>query len=214
MQNRVVFAAFATALVLAGCAGHAVVEAESDAGSPGSGGGGGAPLVDAGPPDSDTSDAGTTDAGPELLCPMDGVPTAAVAGTTPLGDIDLQYGWLGYFGGECGGIRIGLSAVPSLEPVYWTDPSPPSLMFGPSWDPVTGYLGAKDADFTVNINGQEASAKGWLEISRADPQPNGPVGEGMEYPRAEGTITINASGWNVSGSFTALYCNWMDILCP
>jgi len=207
MQSHIVFVIFTAALALAGCAGRAVVEAEPDAGA---GGFGGAMPVDAG-----VEDAAPADAGPAVLCPMDGVVTVAVAGTTPLGDIDLKFGWMGYLGGECGGRRVGLSAVPTLEPEFMASPSPPALEFSPPYNPMTGgYVGAAEVPIGVEMNGQVVETQGWVEITRADPQPEGPLADGMEYPRFEGTIKIDDPGWNVSGSFTALYCQWMDVLCP
>ncbi|HVK66668.1 MAG TPA: hypothetical protein VM694_19425 [Polyangium sp.] len=214
MQSHVVFAAVVAAFFVAGCTGGVVVEAETDAGASGSGGGGGAPLVDAGVEDA-ASDAGTIEAGPSPLCPMDGVVTAAVTGTTPLGAIDLPYGWMGTLNAECGGIHVVLSAASSFDPSFGTKPSSPSLAFGRTmFLPMTGLLGAAEANVEVEVEGAFASAKGWLDITRTDPMPDGPVGEGMEYPRTEGTISIQGPGWDVSGSFTALYCNWMDVYCP
>ena len=204
MQSFVVRTAL-TALVLAGCSGVAVIEPEHDADPQGSGGSGGAPVADAGAEDA-AYDAGApdvgapaADAGPGPLCPMDGVKTAQV----------------GYLGGECGGIMIGVSGLPTFPPESWSEPSPPRLSFGRyNSDPVTGYLGGGEAEVTVTINGQSLSTKGWLDLTRVDPMPEGPVDPGMEYPRIEGTITVKDNGWSVAGSFTALYCNWMDILCP
>jgi hypothetical protein len=79
---------------------------------------------------------------------------------------------------------------------------------------MTGYVGAAEISIDVALNGQTVTTQGWVEITRADPLPPDEVVEGMEYPRFEGTIKIDAPGWNVSGSFTALYCQHMDILCP
>ncbi|MDI1480120.1 hypothetical protein [Polyangium sp. y55x31] len=213
MKSPIVFVTVAAMIVFVGCAGRAVVEAEPDGGAAGSGGDGGAPLVDAGVEDASFDDASTTDGGPEPLCPMDGAVTAAVSGMTPLGSIDLPYAWMGFLNGECGGLHVALSAVHSFDPVSM--PPAPSLRFyRTEVDPMTGYLGGAEADVTVEVNGQYASAKGWLELTRADPMPDGPIGEGMEYPRTEGTVTIDAPGWSVAGSFTALYCDGMDIYCP
>jgi hypothetical protein len=214
MLSQVACITLAAALALAGCAGRAVVEAEPDAGAGGAGGGAGGSGGTM-PNDGGVEDAAPPlDAGPAVLCPMDGAVTVAVAGTTPLGKIDLKYGWVGHLGGECGGRRVGLSAVPTLEPKFWTTPSPPSFEFGAPYTPMTGYVSAAEVPIDVAMNGQTVTTQGWVEITRADPLPPDVFVEGMEYPRFEGTIKIDAPGWNVSGSFTARYCQYMDILCP
>jgi hypothetical protein len=208
-------AMLAHAVTACGC--QSTVEIVGSTGSGGSGGTADAGVAGAGVAGAGVEDAGAPDADAGLapLCPMDGDLTADVSGTTPLGDLSLPYAWLGYLTAECGGLILAISAVPTFEPGFMTQPDPPVLVFyDVGWDPMTGFVGAGEGEVSLTVKDTTVYSTGWIELTHVDPMPQGPLPEGAEYPRADGTITVMADGWSLSGAFSAPYCEHMDIYCP
>jgi hypothetical protein len=203
----------------AGCAGRAIVEASTDEGSDPSGSGG-APPVDAGVEDAGedaAQDAGAVDAGewPGPLCPMDWGPTADITGTGPLGPINVQYAWMGFQNAECSGFVVKLSGQPTFGSDTYGEPVPPTLAIADvGYNQMTGYVGAGETDAWYTTGSAVMTVKAWVEFTRVDPMPEGPIDPGAEYPRTEGTINAMSDGWSFSGSFKAPYCKWMDVYCP
>ena len=94
-------------------------------------------------------------------------------------------------------------------------PEPPVLIFyNGTYSPMSGYVGAGETNVELRTADSTVSAKRWVDLTQVDPWPDGPLPEGTEYPRAKGMITVTDSGWNLSGSFTAPYCEWINIYCP
>jgi hypothetical protein len=208
----------AALLFLFGCAGQTVVESSSDDGGTGSPG-----LLDAGSTDSGAlTDAGevadaaadANEGGPEVPCPMDWGATAEVVGTTPSGPFDGRYAWMGFYGGECGGIRIGVTETPELDATMQL-PAPPLIWFGKAKGSGSSFEGAGEADVVFKTASQEVYTKGWVDLTRVDPwPPSGSAIDPANYPRAEGTITVELDGFSLKGAFTAPYCAHMNIYCP
>lgn len=206
----------ATLLLSVGCAGKAVVDSSRDDGEPdppapvdaGSTDGGGS--TDAGGATDAAADA--NDQGPP--CPMDWGVSADVVGATPSGSFQGQYAWLGFFGGECGGLRISVAEVPGLN-LDTQLPAPPLLLFGKGKGGGSTFEGAGETDVAFITASTEVYAKGWLELTHVDPWPQSDDAiDPAKYPRAEGTITVDADGLSLKGSFTAPYCAHMNIYCP
>lgn len=94
-------------------------------------------------------------------------------------------------------------------------PEPPVLVFHNGTDsPMTGYVGAGETYVELITADANVSVMGWVDLTQVDPWPKGSLPDGADYPLAKGTITVTEPGWSVSGSFTAPYCQWLDIHCP
>ena len=206
----------ATLLLSVGCAGKAVVESSRDDGETDP-----PALIDAGSTDGGgPTDAGgvadaaadANDEGPP--CPLDWGVSAEVVGMTPSGPFQGQYAWMGFFGGECGGVRISVAEAPKLNPETQL-PAPPLILFGRSASSGGTFEGAGETDVAFITASNEVYVKGWLELTHVDPGPL-PASEidPNKYPRAEGTISVDGDGFSLTGSFTAPYCAYMNIFCP
>jgi hypothetical protein len=205
-------------LFFIGCSGQTVVESSDDDGDTGSPG-----LLDAGSADGGGgTDAGAVadaaadanEGGIEVPCPMDWGATAEVVGTTPSGPFKGQYAWMGFMGGECGGIRIAVTETPELKPEAQL-PAPPVLFFGAGANTGSSFEGAGETYVTFQTASEEIYTKGWVDLSRVDPWPPSDSSiDPANYPRAEGTISVEGDGISLKGSFTAPYCAHMNIYCP
>lgn len=206
-------------LVFTGCSGKTVVDASSsdgetgppssvDAGAGGDAGG----LTDAGGMADAATDGGN--AGPEVPCPTDWGVTAEVVGTTPSGPFKARYAWMGFMGGECGGVLIAVTETPGMKPETQL-PAPPLILFGEGDGTGSTFVGAGETYVTFKTASQEVYTKGWVDLTRVDPwpQPDSAI-DPANYPRAEGTISVDGDGFSLKGSFTAPYCAHMNIYCP
>lgn len=205
---------FLAALLLAstGCTGRVSVDDSRGAGETDP------PAPDAGGP----TDAGVIvdaavdadDAGPEVPCPMDWGVTAEVVGTTPSGPFKAQYAWMGYQGGECGGILIGVTETPEVKPETQL-PALPLILFGEGDGSGSTFEGAGETSVSFWTASQKVYTKGWVDLTRVDPWPplDSPI-DPAKYPRVEGTISVDGDGFSLAGSFVAPYCAYMNVFCP
>lgn len=202
-SQRDVFVSLIGLLLLAACDGRAA----------------GVPADAAGVP----ADAAVLDAVPDgsvNYCPLDVTDTAEASGYSPLGVIDTPLAWMGYYGGECGGMRLVL--VPdreTFEPLL-TEPlgvevsgADNALVIHPrNWDPDHGgWLNTGELWVEHHVAGETVNATGLITItsftvlSEADDHP--------EQSVIAATFVIDATGWSVSGWIEAIHCANLDILC-
>lgn len=205
----------AALLLLNACSGQTEVQGSRDDGGDAPPGLEDASTTDGGgPTDAGTpEDAGADAAAPDPTCPTDWGVRADVLGTTPFGSFNGQYAWMGFYGGECGGIRIRVTEMSELDPTTQL-PAPPLIEFSRT-EGGGSYLGAGETDIVFSTGAKDSYTKGWLDLTRVDPwpPPDSPI-DPANYPRVEGTISVDADGFTLKGSFVATYCADMNIYCP
>lgn len=150
------------------------------------------------------------------FCPMDWGATSTVAGLTPLGEMALPYGWMAFQGGECSAAaRIVLSAHPTFDAAQWAQPETPVLNFTSAAGTFsTGYVGEGSTNAYLQVDNTTADVTGWVNLTKVDPLPEGPIPPDQPYPSTEGTVLLDGSGWNVSGNFVVPYCETLNVFCP
>ncbi len=168
-------------------------------------------------------DAAVADAAPDAevdYCPLDVTDTAEASGFSPLGSIDAPLAWMGYYGGECGGMRVVLvqdrqTFEPLLTEPFGVDVSAAenALVLSPrNWDHENGgWLNTGEVHVAHHVAGETVNATGLItittltELSQSDDHP--------EQPVIVATFVIDATGWSVSGWIQAIHCANLDIFC-
>jgi hypothetical protein len=154
----------------------------------------------------DAAQADAADASTQ--CGLEAAPSATVSGTTPLGSFDGRFAWVRYTSDE--------GACNGFPTLFIQSSSPITGMFG-QWqgsglsftvlrDSSFSLLGPRDVEVVYRVGGQQVSATGHVELTRADPHTD-------PEPRVEGTVSVTAPGWSVSGSFSAAHCALLDVHC-
>jgi len=145
-------------------------------------------------------DAAVVDAYQPPTCTLP-APNSGVAGTTPIGPIDLPYAFAGLTGGEC---AEGLLLYMFEEGTVSWDLPHPNLEVRSIPGPI---LGVHEIEVWINFDGAWEGTTGVLDVTYFDDWWQNPTG----YVRAQ--ITVLGDGWDVTGEVDAPYCEPLMMWC-
>jgi hypothetical protein len=140
----------------------------------------------------------------QTFCQPDALAPFVLAGTTPLGEVELDYVYFGVGICRCARIEYGVQLVWSSQPLALQQPGDPPtdrLM-----TTIAAEAGPQVATAYLSRDGTLDDAEATVELESIPTDPLAP----SSATRLTGTIAITAAGWSLQGQIDAPLCHSVD----